>query len=78
MNIYRHTFQRTCPIDGAYIDYSFELRTTATVMVEGIQAACAGGPELHEELADKLAAQFGGAQRIIATHGVVQIETLRP
>ena len=78
MNIYRHTFQRTCPVDAALIDYSLELRTDATVMVGAIKAACSGGPVLHEELADKLAAQFGGAQRIVATHQGVQVETLRP
>jgi hypothetical protein len=78
MNIYRYTFQRSCPVDGAVIDYSLELRTSVAMRAEAIVAACLGGPVLHEELADKLAAEFGGAQRMVATHGGVQIETLRP
>jgi len=78
VNLYRFTFQRVCPADGATVDYTLELITTGMVLVEEIRKACTGGPVFQEALADELRDVFGGVQRIVAVHQGVQVETLRP
>ena len=78
MNIYRTSFTACCPNNGASILYSLEIKTTDLIEVESITAytkAISAG--FHESIATDLALQFGGSQRLIATHHGVEIETLR-
>lgn len=81
-NIYRHRFTCTCPNNGQSVDYALEIEVGHTIMAEAIVAACAAARDLpmpyHENIADSLAAQFGGRQRIFAHHNGVDIETVRP
>lgn len=77
MNIYRTTFFSRCPVDGQRIAYSLTIEAAGRIMTEDIAAACASWPSaLHEDIADGLAA-LGGRQTLTATHGSVEIETVR-
>lgn len=79
MNVYRFSFSAKCPANGAVIDYAVEIRTGHMIPAESlIEWRTQQTTGFHEYLADDLAANFGGAQRITATHHGVEIETLRP
>ncbi len=78
MNIYRHTFYVSCPVDQRLIEYTLELRSNTVIMAENIVASCVIESGLHEDIADKLHTLLGGRQRIVACHGFVEIETVRP
>lgn len=79
MNIYRTAFFATCPVNGHLIEYDLEIRTDAMIHAEKIEATVG---ELvsgfHESFADILHRAFGGSQTLKATHGRVDIETVRP
>lgn len=78
MNIYRHQFVSTCPVNGASIIYVLEIRATATIRVEHIVTACALHPRaFHEAIADDLFERFGQVQILKAHHHGVDIETIR-
>lgn len=78
LNIYRHRFLAQCPVDGAQVLYSLTIDTNAVLMAEDIEAACRfEAAVFHEDVADKLLVKFGGKQTLAATHGKVEIETLR-
>lgn len=79
-NVYRHDFTRRCPNNGEEIEYSLSITTEReVVMVEEIEAACAGDgePIFHEALADELIKRFPGRHRLQARHGETDIETSR-
>lgn len=79
-NEYTHVFTRKCPNDPTFhARYTLTITTTSTIMVEEIEAACAGdgSPVFHEKLADELVDRFGGYQQIEATHGETDIVTRR-
>ena len=79
MNIYSTRFFAVCPANGARIDYSLTIHTGQMLKVEDILAFVGQlSAGYHEDLADKLAAEFGGQQRLKAEHHGVQIETIRP
>lgn len=78
MNIYRYQFVSTCPVNGASIIYSLEIRATAIVRVEHIVTACQLHPrDFHETIADALFERFGHVQILKAHHHGVDIETVR-
>jgi hypothetical protein len=78
MNIYRYKFYAKCPNNGQIIEYWFELTTGRMIPVEDIVGYCKKFSEtFHEKAADDLMAQFGGAQRLVAFHHGVEIETRR-
>lgn len=78
MNIYRHAFFVTCPVDGALIRYDLRVKSRRTIMAEDIERHCsASEPTFHEDMADKLCASLGGRQTLVATHGGVTIKTRR-
>jgi hypothetical protein len=79
-NEYRHAFSRKCPNNGEAIAYSLTITTERElVMVEEIEAACAGdgAPIFHEALADELIKRFPGRHRLDARHGETDISTAR-
>jgi len=78
LNIYTATFAARCPNDGAMIDYTLEIRTPETLMVERINEAT-GAIEagIQEQIADQLHDSFGGELRIWGTHQGVEVETVR-
>lgn len=78
MNIYRHTFTANCPINGDLITYHLEIRSAKVIRAEFLEATCAVEDGLHEDIADLLSSKLGGEQRLVAQHGRVEIETLRP
>jgi hypothetical protein len=79
VNIYRTSFSRRCPINGAVIYYELKLWSSATVIAEDMQAAIDGlpGAILHEEMADLLTASLPGRQIIEGMHGFILIRTER-
>lgn len=79
MNIYRHNFYSTCPVNGAVIAYQLEIRTPGDVIkVEHIVTACQMHPRaFHEAIADDLFERFGNVQVLRAHHHGVDIETIR-
>lgn len=77
-NYYRHRFNVRCPNNSASIAYELEIWTSQTIMVEEIVDFCAAvDSAFHEDLADRLHAQFGGTQKMRAHHHGVDIESLR-
>lgn len=78
MNIYRHTFAAACPANGQMIIFSLEIQSEKMIYVEHIVTACALQKKaFHEQIADDLAARFGGYQVMKAHHHGVEIETRR-
>ena len=78
LNIYSYGFTTVCPNDGQYIYYSFDLQVNKIVMVEDIIKKCKTfKSEYQESIANELHKEFGGIQRLTATHQNVKIETLR-
>lgn len=78
MNTYRHTFVAECPSQPVPIIYALEISSTKMIHVEHIVAACALHKKgYHEAIADDLYRQFGGYQRIVASHHGVEITTER-
>lgn len=78
MNVYSTQFWATCPSDGADVPYALRIETADVIKVEEINAVLSefvGG--FHEDFADRLAARFGGYQRLNAEHQGVHIETQR-
>lgn len=79
MNTYSAEFSSWCPINGALVLYRIRIETTETIQVEQILAAIRREPEsLHEDIADRMFATFGGRQTLSAHHHGVTIETTRP
>lgn len=80
-NHYAVSFVGKCPVDGEAVDYVWRLQTEKLVMAEDMLEVVNGelSKSLHEQMADALFEQFGGVQRIDATHksGRVQITTVR-
>lgn len=78
MNIYKHKFYSSCPVNGQIIAYTLEIRTESRVMVEHIVTRCALNKSgYHETIADDLASAFPGKHILKAHHHGVDIETLR-
>lgn len=77
MNIYRFQFVAECPNDRRHIVYYATIETNRTILAEELVAATTGLRGLQEDIADRLRDQFGGEQRITATHSGVQVETQR-
>lgn len=78
LNIYTATFAARCPNDGAMIDYTLEIRTPETLMVERINEATHAIDVGHQEqIADHLHERFGGELRVWGTHQGVDIESVR-
>lgn len=78
MNRYRHRFTTKCPNNSGQIAYTLVIWSPHMIMVENIAEACAGFERAyHEDMADKLALQFGGRQVLSAEHHGVQIVTTR-
>lgn len=79
MNIYKAEFFAACPNDGARIKYTLTIETSEVLMVESIDDALwLLDKGFHEEFADQLYREFGGAQSLTARHRGVDIETRRP
>lgn len=78
MNIYTQRFRGTCPANGRTVDYLLTIESSHTIMVEDIQQAVADLNGYHEYFADKLFAQFGGRQQLVAHHHGTDIRTVRP
>lgn len=78
MNIYTYTFAAHCPNNGESIIYTLEIRSQTIIHVEHIKTACAlHDTAYHEDIADDLAARFGGDQTLTANHHGVNIRTER-
>lgn len=81
MNRYRHQFTVQCPENGQNILYFLTMDHPEVVMVEQIMAAANRSKmcvkPYHENVADYLYDQLGGAQYIRAHHHGVTIETFR-
>lgn len=81
MNIYTIQFHANCPTNGVRIAYSLRIESQVLIPVEQIVAAVeaieSGDRVFHEEIADRLAAQFPGEHRLSAHHHGVGIETVR-
>lgn len=78
MNIYTQPFRALCPVNERNVDYLLTIESPRMIMVEEIQAAVSKLVGFHEEFADKLYAQFGGKQTIVAHHHGTDVETIRP
>lgn len=80
MNIYRHQFVSSCPVNKQPIIYKLEIRSKTTIYVEKISAACQIWKRgLHEDIADDLARQFPDTHQVLtAHHHGVDLETQRP
>jgi len=78
MNIYKFRFDCECPNNNERIQYSVEISTTRTVMVENIAAHFLSlTSAFHEDIADEAFQKFGGHQVIKAHHHGVDVETRR-
>ncbi len=78
MNTYTTEFTAKCPVNGAPIVYTLEIKTASTIPVESILSVCAAFTEgFHEPFADSLARTFGGLQTLEADHHGVRIKTHR-
>jgi nucleoside 2-deoxyribosyltransferase len=78
INTYTVKFISNCAVNGTPIDYHLQIETPgAQVMVEDILTAIGKDATLHEALADRLYAQFGGHQTLTAHHHGVIITTVR-
>lgn len=81
MNIYTIQFHANCPTNGVRIGYTLRIESQVLIPAEQIVAAIeaieSGERVYHEEIADRLAAQFPGEHRLSAHHHGVGIETIR-
>jgi hypothetical protein len=78
MNRYKIKFMSICPVNQDKIEYSLEINSVDTIMVETLWDVVDGFKKgFHEEFADVLHAKFGGKQFMSAVHGGVLIETER-
>ena len=81
MNKYTHVFASPCPNNSRQVDYTLEINTSRTIMVEEIVAACQEATRCakpyHETMAEFLYEKFGGRQIMRAHHHGVDIETIR-
>lgn len=78
INIYRTTFSVRCPNNNQSVTYHLTVESPDMISVEDIVSVTKQIQlGYHEEVADKLAAAFGGAQRLVAHHHGVEIETHR-
>lgn len=78
MNTYRLSFYALCPNNNVRIHYRLQISTVHRFMVEDlIDAVTLIDRGFHEDIADQLHREFGGAQVLIAQHHGVEIETRR-
>jgi hypothetical protein len=78
VNVYTIDFKATCPVNGDSVDYQLRIETCDVVPAESLVAEVSTlHDRLHENIADSLAALFGGRQTLAATHRGVHIETTR-
>jgi hypothetical protein len=78
MNRYKIKFTSVCPVNQDRIEYSLEINSADTIMVETLLDVVDKFEKgFHEEFADVLHAKFGGRQLMSAVHGGVLIETER-
>jgi hypothetical protein len=78
MNRYKIKFTSICPVNEDKIEYSLEINSADTIMVETLRDVVDKFKKgFHEEFADELHAKFGGRQLMSAVHGGVLIETER-
>ena len=79
MNSYSTKFFAFCPVNNARVEYDWTVQTTDTLKVEDlIDAVTLLSRGLHEDFADQLFREFGGAQVLTAYHHGVNIRTERP
>lgn len=79
MNTYTTTFFAVCPNNDIRISYELTITTGRVIHVEDIVAEVETIKiGLHEDIADQLVANLGGAQVLKANHHGVHIETIRP
>jgi hypothetical protein len=81
MNSYSMTFAANCPTNGVRTNYTWRIDSKTLILVESmvalVEAVESGEPAYHEEIADRLAAQFVGEHTLTADHHGVLIETRR-
>jgi hypothetical protein len=79
LNTYQLRFQARCPVNGALIDYDWQISVEDTVVIRAEAMEAASFPDvcMHEFLADTLAGQFPGMHTLCASHGKVRITTTR-
>lgn len=78
LNIYKHSFWATCPVDAARIKYHLQIESEHKIIAEQIEQECLfSEPAFHEDIADKMLTKFSGRQTLAAVHGSVAIETIR-
>lgn len=78
VNIYTTQFFSRCPNNGIRIKYTLRIETENVLHVEAIVDSVERiGNEYHENIADALLDEFGGAQTLMADHHGVAIETKR-
>ena len=78
LNVYRTTFSVRCPNNNRPVTYHLTIESPDSISVEEIVSVTRQIQfGYHEDVADKIAASFGGAQRLVAHHHGVDIETLR-
>lgn len=78
MNKYEMRFFAKCPTNGTRIEYRWVIETKTMIFVEDlIEYTDAIGTVYHEDLADCLAAAWGGQQTLCAFHHGVEITTTR-
>lgn len=79
MNTYKTKFFANCPENGIRVEYDLTINTGSVVKVEDLIEVVQGiGAGLHEDIADRLSARFGGTQTLVADHHGVTINTTRP
>jgi hypothetical protein len=77
-NNYQVEFFCRCPVNNIRIHYTLTIRTDQTIMVEKlVDRVSTLNEKLHEDLADELAAEFGGHQKLEAYHHGVYLWTVR-
>lgn len=78
MNTYRIQFFCQCPINSVRIFYTLVIESKTVVIVENLIGMVSDfPPALHEHIADRLHAAFGGKQTMSASHHGVEIVTVR-
>lgn len=79
MNIYTLEFSATCPKNKRRVNYSLQIETHETIMVEDLREYVDDiGDDYHESIADELHEKFAGTQTMDAYHHGVHIRTIRP
>jgi len=79
INRYTAGFTAVCPNNDHDIRYALTIATTKAIQAEKIAREVKRFKRgYHEEIADELHAALGGTQKLVAVHGDVTIETVRP